>query len=160
MPVHNMTADEVVEQLPEELRITLALLGAVDDDVIELTLASLPFGSRLTLVTYGVIDPMSPHDRPTDIPVEVKLTDFGGDVIDAAHMMGLPESVRMKLRRLEDARQQRRFEEEDDPVLRVVQARKRSSRLSWPKWLARIFSLSAVALGLFGALLILLRKEL
>jgi hypothetical protein len=49
------TAEEVFEQLPQDLRETLGMLHDVPKGIAELTLASLPVGSRVFLAGTGVV---------------------------------------------------------------------------------------------------------
>lgn len=78
-----LEADEVARQLGSDLRVTLSLLQEADDEVAELTLGMLPFGSRTALITYGALAPVSRHDQPNDDPVQIRLLPFGRHLINA-----------------------------------------------------------------------------
>ncbi len=104
----DLTIDETVEQLPGQLRTTLALLHPADDQLVELTLAMLPLGSRTTLIALGVIED-APRPAP-DAPVAVTLTELGRSVITACALQGLPDDVAHYVTELEAARAQRTTE--------------------------------------------------
>lgn len=108
MPSHSSTTEAVaqtVDRLPAPLKTTLALLHAADDDLVELTLATLPLGSRTTLSVLEVIN-LADSSAP-DAPVIVSLSDFGRDVITACALDGVPETVSLQVTALEQARAQR-----------------------------------------------------
>lgn len=83
MPIATLDADEVARKLNSDLRVTLSMLQDADDEVAELTLGMLPFGSRAALVAYGALAPVSRHDQPNDEPVQVRLLPFGRLLINA-----------------------------------------------------------------------------
>lgn len=88
----NLSLDEALRHLPDELKETLALLHAADEDVAELTLGTLPIGSRSTLSAAGAI--VQAQLAEPDAPVIVSLTEFGHELIAAAALEGLaPEAV-------------------------------------------------------------------
>lgn len=94
--------DEAISQLPLELRTTLALLHATDSDLAELTLATLPLGSRATLTAVGVID--TTRAQEADAPVVVKLTPLGRDLITACALEGVSDEAAQQVSALEEAR--------------------------------------------------------
>jgi hypothetical protein len=98
------TAEAVAEELPERLRETLGLLHAVEDDVAELTLAALPFGSRVALSGYGIVETST---RAPAEPAEVSLTRFGREVIAVCALLDAPPEVRNRIDALAEARAQR-----------------------------------------------------
>lgn len=111
--------ETIVRELSDELRATLALLHAVENEVAELTLALLPFGSRSALVGYGVIK--SDVSEKTDQAVEVELTPLGREVIAAAALAVGPTVVRERLAALDEARAQRAAEQ-PEPAVRAVRS--------------------------------------
>ena len=119
MPVPTLGADEVARELLPDLRRLLAVLDDVGDEVAEIVLATCPLGSRSALVAYRIIDPVSPHDKATDEPVEVKLTGFGREVI-LASVRNLTDEDQAELSKAEqalDEARQRRLREQarDEP---------------------------------------------
>jgi hypothetical protein len=97
--------DEAISQLPSELRTTLALVHATDPDLAELTLATLPLGSRTTLAAIGVIDAARPQEA--DAPVVVRVTELGRDVITACALEGMSDEAAQQVSALEEARAHR-----------------------------------------------------
>jgi hypothetical protein len=101
----NLTIDEALRHLPDTLKTTLGLLHSADDDVAELTLGTLPIGSRGTLSALGVIA-QAPLPEP-DAPVIVSLTPFGRELITAAALEGLPPETAEQVAAFEEARARR-----------------------------------------------------
>jgi hypothetical protein len=97
--------DEAISQLPSELRTTLALLHVTDHDLAELTLATLPLGSRTTLAAIGVIH--TTRAQEADAPVVVELTQLGRDVITACALEGVADEAAQQVSALEEARARR-----------------------------------------------------
>jgi hypothetical protein len=99
--------EAVAEELSERLRETLGLLHAVDDDVAELTLAALPFGSRVALSGYGIIDSVT---QTPEEPAELSLTRFGREVIAVCALLDASPEVRHRIDALAEARAARAHE--------------------------------------------------
>jgi hypothetical protein len=106
--------ESVLRELNEELRLTLALLNGADKEVADLTLALLPFGSRATLVGYGVIETAAAAER--DQAVQVSLTPYGRDLIAACAFDVDPNVVRERLAEFDAARARRASQTDDAPV--------------------------------------------
>lgn len=102
---HIEATAQLTEQLPASLRTTLALLNTADDKLIELTLGTLPLGSRTTLAALGFVELCS--GTTPDAPVAVTLTDRGREAIVACAVAGMPHDVDEQLAALEEARAER-----------------------------------------------------
>lgn len=114
--------DALVRELPDDLRTTLALLHSAGDDVAELTLGTLPFGSRMTLLGYGVIS----RDQAAEEEgiVLVRLTDVGRALMAACATGAAPHEVRERIEALRAARAQRAADRANSPAkIRAVAAR-------------------------------------
>jgi hypothetical protein len=98
------TVETVVSELPERLRETLGLVHAVDDSIAEITLAALPFGSRVALAGYGII---TNKTEAPDEPAEVSLTRFGRNVIAVCALHDVSDEVRSSIEALDEARARR-----------------------------------------------------
>jgi hypothetical protein len=117
--------DTLLEEMPPELRATLAHLNAADDHVAGLTLALLPFGSRSALVGCGIIQ--SEVRERSDQPVEVRLTPFGREVIAACALHATSEVVEKRLEELDEAHA-RRAAAASRPPVRAVPASAKGRR--------------------------------
>ena len=75
------SSESVPSTLTAELAGLLALLADQPDGVAEVALSALPYGSRASLISHDIIEPV-----PTtgDAPVEITLTDNGWRVIHEA----------------------------------------------------------------------------
>jgi hypothetical protein len=100
----SLTAAEVVEQLPSRIVGLLSVLHAADDDVAELTIGTLPFGSRSALAAYGIV---TAAGTTGEGPVEVRLTPFGREVIAVCALDEMPREVRESIQALHRARASR-----------------------------------------------------
>jgi hypothetical protein len=118
------TIEAALSELDERLRTTLAFLNGADDEVAELTLTLLPFGSRSALVGYGVIE--SNVTRANDEPVKVKLTSFGRELIAACGLEAAPTVVRERLAELDEARARYAASDIASAPVRAVSARRKS----------------------------------
>jgi hypothetical protein len=68
------------EGLLPELVQTLALLDGIPERIAELTTATLPFGSRSTLLAYGIVED---RRETSGLPPEISITPYGWEVIRA-----------------------------------------------------------------------------
>jgi hypothetical protein len=113
-----ITLERAMATLSPSLKTTLALLAPAADDVAELTLATLPLGSRTTLSALGI---MTTEDAsPSEAPVDIALTDFGREVITACALEGLPDDVAEQVTKLEEARA-RRAADASEPIYDLIE---------------------------------------
>ena len=81
-PVEQSVA--VPEGLLPELVQTLALLNGIPDRIPELTIATLPFGSRSALIGYRIVED---HRESSALPPEITITPYGWQVIQACALV-------------------------------------------------------------------------
>ena len=94
--------DIALRELPEDIKITLALLHPASNEMAALTLAALPLGSRVMLAGFRIIDKAG-TDKADD-PARASLTDFGREVISTCAREGLPTEINERLNALAEAR--------------------------------------------------------
>ena len=92
--------DEALNELDDDLRSTLAILHAVNDDLAELTLSALPFGQRAQLEAYDIVQ----RDEASANGSMVVLTSFGRQFLAACALEQAPQEVRDAITALDAAR--------------------------------------------------------
>lgn len=83
------TAISVPQTLGADLIERLASLAGQPEGVPEVALSAVPYGSMVSLIAHGIIEP-PPGDLQPDAAFEVVLTRHGRDIIDSCADLGTP----------------------------------------------------------------------